>query len=103
MLLMKHNDTGKLVRHVIACNIRSLRIESGQSQAKFAEMVGINRSYMNQIEHGTKNMSIDKLMRIADGLDVPITRLFEGLGECAPRNLQAEAVYALVKLPDIED
>ncbi|MBQ9043951.1 MAG: helix-turn-helix transcriptional regulator [Eggerthellaceae bacterium] len=100
---MKHNDTGKLIRHVIAYNIRSLRIESGQSQAKFSEMVGINRSYMNQIEHGTKNMSIDKLMRIADGLDVPITRLFAGLEDCAPHKLPADSIYALVKLPEIEE
>ena len=100
---MEHDETTRLIRRVIGFNIRSLRKQTKISQAKFAEMVGINRSYLNQIERGMENPSLAKLVKIADGLDKPITALLKGLESHAPHRLPADTLYAMVQLPDETD
>ena len=100
---MKHDETSRLVKRVIGFNIKSLREHSRQSQSKFAEMIGMNRSYLNQIEGGKKNASVSILVKIANGLDVPLTALFKGLDSHAPNRLPVDTVYAMVQLPDSSD
>lgn len=96
---MKHDAANNLVRHIIGFNIRMLRDRAGHNQTRFAEMVGINRSYLNQIEQGKMNASVDKLVLIADGLDVPLTELFKGLEDAAPSRLPHNTTYATVQIP----
>ena len=97
---MKNDESSILVRRRLAYNIRALRKDSGQSQASFARMVGINRSYVNQIEQGKENISIDIVVKIADGLDVPIALLFRGLENHSPRHLASTIDYAYLDLED---
>ena len=59
-------------------------------------MVGINRSNLSDIENARVNVSIGILVKIADGLDVPITALFAGL-EDKPPNAFVE--YEISDLP----
>jgi transcriptional regulator with XRE-family HTH domain len=47
------------------------------SQERFANAIGIHRSYMWSIERGRANPSLDIIARIAKGVGVPISRLFE--------------------------
>ena len=96
---MEREETINLVKLVTGCNICALREASGQTQEQFADMIGINRSYFSQIENGKKNPSLNVLVRIASGLDVPLPALFENLGSCAPHKLQPERLYAVVKIP----
>lgn len=97
---MKHEGGNIAVREAIASNIRALRTKSGFNQTKFAEMIQVNRSYINQIERGKMNVSIDILVKIADGLDTPLPRLFEGLEVSPPRNLDKNVSYAAIAMPD---
>ena len=97
---MESVDSYTLVRQVIGRNIRTLRTASGQNQTKFAAMIGVNRSYINQIESGKMNASVNILVKIADGLDAPLASLFEGLDGCAPRKLPADNRYAVVRIPN---
>lgn len=96
---MKHDETNNLIWRVIGFNIKTLRKKGKQSQSKFAAMVGMNRTYLGQIENGKRNASVDILIKIADGLDVPLPALFKGLETHAPRNLPKDSTYAMVKLP----
>lgn len=50
--------------------IAALRTAESLSQRELAEMAGIDRSYLSEIECGLKNLSILSLIRIADALDV---------------------------------
>ena len=45
------------------------------TQEAFADEHAINRTYYSAIERGTQNLSILNLARIADALDVPLSRL----------------------------
>lgn len=57
--------------------MRELRKASGLSQEAFADKCGFARSYMSRVERGGANPSLDAIQIIADGLAVPVARLFE--------------------------
>lgn len=50
-------------------------------------MIGMNRTYLSDLENEKGNVTVDILVKIADGLDVPITALFAGLEDAPPRKL----------------
>ena len=97
---MERNDANNLIKHVIGFNIKRLRRRGGQSQQKFADMVGMNRTYLSLLENGKMNASVEMLVKIADGLDVPLTDLFRGLESHAPHRLPPDTAIALVRIPD---
>jgi len=92
-------DAPNPVRCVIGCNIRFLRKRQQIKQEDFADMIGISRSYLSQIENGLSNATIDVYAKIADGLDAPLPDLLKGLEECAPGRLPLNVTYAAVQLP----
>jgi len=59
--------------------IRELRTRTGLSQEKFALKIGMDRTYFASVEAGKRNISICNITKIADGLGVTLSELFEGL------------------------
>lgn len=59
--------------------IRRLRKRRGWTQVVMAERVGIDRSFLAEVESGTRNISILNLRLIAQGLEVSLSRLFSRL------------------------
>lgn len=55
--------------------VREMRKTKGVSQERLAEMAGIDRSYMGNIERGEKNITLKKAYEICDALDVEIQDL----------------------------
>ena len=55
--------------------VRDLRSKRGYSQESFAHAVGLHRTYMSDIERGERNVSLRNLVRIADTLQNPLSRL----------------------------
>ncbi|MGE6330998.1 helix-turn-helix domain-containing protein [Psychrobacter pacificensis] len=58
--------------------VREVRKGKGISQEKLAEMAGIDRSYMGNIERGEKNVTLKKVYEICDALGVEIRDLVQG-------------------------
>ena len=52
--------------------IRSKREKAGLSQFKLAKMVGITQSFMNEIESGKKNPSIEVFFIIRQARDISL-------------------------------
>lgn len=48
--------------------VRELRKAKGLSQEAFADISGIDRSYMGHIERGEKNVTLIKVFQISDAL-----------------------------------
>lgn len=71
-------------RKELGRRIRMLRSRQNVSQSTFAKMVHIDRGYFIGIEHGKKNPSLDMIVRIANGLDVDLPTLFDGVGAKKP-------------------
>jgi len=57
--------------------VRALRREAGLSQEELAFRVGMKRSYVSDLERGTRNPSVRALARLADGLSVHPARLLD--------------------------
>ena len=57
--------------------VATLRKERGYSQERFALEANIARKYMSDIENGKRNVSLDVIKRIADKLDISLSKLFE--------------------------
>lgn len=59
--------------------IRKLRKARGWTQAEMAERVGIDRSFLADVERGKRNISILNLELIAKGFKVSLAQLFSKL------------------------
>ena len=57
--------------------IAELRRERGLTQERFAERLGIAANALQRIELGMQNLTIRSLVRLANGLGVPLASLFE--------------------------
>lgn len=61
---------------VFGTNLRRYRNERGISQEKFAEMCGLHRTYISDIERFQRSIALDNVQRIADALGVETYKLF---------------------------
>ena len=59
--------------------IKELRQKTGLSQEKFALKIEMDRTYFASVEAGRRNIAIVNIKKIADGLGVSLSDLFEGL------------------------
>jgi transcriptional regulator with XRE-family HTH domain len=57
--------------------IHALRMQRGWSQENLAEAADLHRTYVNRIERGLVNISIDSMQRLANGLGMDLRDLFE--------------------------
>ncbi len=51
----------------------------GLTQEEFAERAGIHRTYLSDIERGTRNVSLINIERVAQGLSMKISELFQAV------------------------
>ncbi len=68
-----------MITNDIGNRIRELRIETGLSQEKFAAKIEMDRTYFASVELGKRNIAIVNLEKIANGLGVTLSELFEGI------------------------
>lgn len=62
-----------MAKTYVGSRVRQLRNERGYSQAALAEMLGISPSYLNQIEHDVRPLTVPVLLRITDLFGVDAT------------------------------
>jgi transcriptional regulator with XRE-family HTH domain len=77
----------------LGATIRSVRVRRGYSQESFATHAGLDRSYYGAIERGEFNISFSTLVRIADGLDVPIHELVPRITRSSAANSMSRSVH----------
>ena len=61
---------------VFGTNLREYRTQKGISQEKFAELCGLHRTYISDIECFRRSISLDNIQRIADALEIDTYKLF---------------------------
>jgi transcriptional regulator with XRE-family HTH domain len=59
--------------------VRNLRHKLGVSQEEFADICGLDRTYIGGIERGERNVSLVNIERIAKALKISIPRLFKNV------------------------
>lgn len=69
----------RMITQELGQRIKELRSKTGLSQEKFALQIEMDRTYYASVESGIRNISIINIKKIADGLGVTLSELFEGL------------------------
>ena len=59
--------------------IQERRKKLGISQEKFALQIGMDRTYFASVEAGKRNISIQNIQKISNGLGVSLSELFQDL------------------------
>ena len=62
-------------------HLRELRTERGLSQERLAELAGLDRNYIGQIERAERNVALVNIIRIAKALEIEASELFEPFSE----------------------
>ncbi len=70
---------GPQYRRLLGERIRKLRAQRRWSQEEFADICGINRSYMGRIERGELNLTLDSLEKVAKGLGTTVSALLKDI------------------------
>lgn len=63
-------------RAVVGRNIRVFRLEKGMTQEALALRSGVTRNVLIDVEHGKRGILYERLIDIAEALDVPVGELF---------------------------
>ncbi|MBI3921711.1 MAG: helix-turn-helix domain-containing protein [Armatimonadetes bacterium] len=63
------------LRHQVGSSIRTRRLQVGLTQESLALEAGLNRTYISDVERGSRNLSLDTIQRLARALDIPLSRL----------------------------
>ena len=59
--------------------VRSRRLEIGMSQERLAELLGVTFQQVQKYEKGVNRIAVSRLYDIANALEMPVARFFEGL------------------------
>jgi transcriptional regulator with XRE-family HTH domain len=57
--------------------IRARRLALGLSQDHFADAIGMHRAYYSSLERGVRNLTINTLLKVAEGLGVTGSQILE--------------------------
>lgn len=64
------------IRRCLALRLAAARRQRGWTQQALAQRSGVPRSYIADLEGERRNPSIATLLRIANGLEIPLAELF---------------------------
>jgi len=64
------------VRERFGFAIKSRREELGLTQEDLAEKAGMHRTYLSDVERGSRNICLLNIERVAAGLAMPMSELF---------------------------
>lgn len=67
------------IKETFGQRVKELRNQLGMSQEKFALKIDMDRTYFASVESGKRNISIENIYKISNGLEVSLEELFKGL------------------------
>ncbi|MBE7710396.1 MAG: helix-turn-helix transcriptional regulator [Cyanobacteria bacterium SIG32] len=65
----------RIVLKQIGLKFRVERTKKQLSQEKFAEIAGVHTNYIGKVERGEQNLTIKKIVELANSLDIPINNI----------------------------
>lgn len=61
--------------------LKKYRNNLGVSQEKFALKIGMDRTYYSSVERGQRNISLNNIIRISNGLGIETWKIFKEIEE----------------------
>ena len=71
----KQMDLGR----IIAMNLKQLRTERSLTLGQLAKESGVSKAILSDMEKGESNPTINTIIKVSKGLNVPYSRLMEGV------------------------
>ena len=86
----------------IGKRIRRYRTQLKLSQEGLAEKCKLHPTYIGQLERGEKNATIESVSKVAEGLNIPLSTLFENIEQTAftEKTVAGEAYDLIQTLPN---
>lgn len=75
------------LKKLLGERVRKLRQGLGVSQEEFADLVGLDRTYISSIERGHRNVALENLVRLAIALGIDPGELIAGMPNPGPSKL----------------
>ncbi len=64
------------ILRIFGQNVRKYRNKSGYSQEQLADMCGLHRTYISDVERFKRSISLDNIQKLADALGIETYLLF---------------------------
>lgn len=74
---MRDTSVDSSVTIRIGQRIKELRKQHGLSQVEFANLIGMGRSYLAEVEVGKRNIAIRNLEKVAHGFELSLSEFFD--------------------------
>lgn len=65
------------IKNKIGYRIREIRNRTGISQETLAHLAGLDRTYINSVENGKRNISVVNIEKIAIALEISVRNFFD--------------------------
>ena len=85
-------EIGKVIAH----NLKKLREERNLSQGQLAELAGVSKVVVSQIEKGDSDPTINTIWKLTGALELPYTSLLE-MERVKPVHIRKEDISELVE------
>lgn len=72
---MSSHQKSLSARERFARNLRQWRLARGLSQEELSARAELSQTFLSQIENGSRNVSLDKIEKLAKALEIDITDL----------------------------
>jgi CheY-like chemotaxis protein/DNA-binding XRE family transcriptional regulator len=92
------------VKSHLGAAVRKQRVELRISQEELAYRSGLHRTYISDVERGTRNISLESIEKLAQALDLSVSRLFaQAAEESTPKNVEVIDILLIEDNPlDVE-
>ncbi len=68
-----------MIQDIVGNRVKYLRGHLGLSQEKLALKCDLDRTYLNSVENGKRNISIVNIEKICRGLEITLEDFFKGI------------------------
>ena len=79
---MKKSRSTPEIRERFGYAVKLRREELGLTQEDLADKASIHRTYLSDVERGTRNVSLINIERLASGLTISLSELFRIVERC---------------------
>lgn len=69
------------VKKKFGATLKKIRTKKGLSQEELADLAGLHRTYISEVERGDRNISLVNVHKICTALNIPASTFFKTMEE----------------------